>query len=195
MEEEKASKVFGSHQSCCWGALARCRGVPQYWLNVPPMQVNITTINRYLPEAVPGIETLIGDGCHLPFEDQSFDIVFSNSVIEHVGSWENQKLFAKEILRVGKKVWVQTPARECPIEPHYLAPFVHYMSPRWQKRWLRHLTPWGWMEKPDQNAVDQMVETTRLLTRREMEELFPRCQIIEEKLLGFLPKSHVVLRP
>jgi hypothetical protein len=54
--------------------------------------------------------------------DQEYDIAFSNSVIEHVGDWERQAAFASEIRRVGKNLWIQTPAKECPIEPHYLAP-------------------------------------------------------------------------
>ena len=67
---------------------------------------------------------MVGDGCALKFPDKSYDIAFSNSVIEHVGSWERQQAFAKDIRRVGKAIWVQTPARECLIEPHYLAPFL-----------------------------------------------------------------------
>ncbi len=52
-------------------------------------------------------------------------VVFSNSVIEHVGTWEDQQAFAAEVRRVGRRLWV--PAYECPIEPHYLAPLVHYL--------------------------------------------------------------------
>ena len=58
------------------------------------------------------IENLIsvkGDGRKLEFDNNEFDIVFSNSVIEHVGDFQDQKLFSKEILRVGKKIWIQTP--------------------------------------------------------------------------------------
>ena len=62
-----------------------------------------------------------GDGCSLNYDNQSFDVAFSNSVIEHVRDWQSQKRFAEEIRRVGKSLWVQTPARCFPVEPHLLA--------------------------------------------------------------------------
>jgi len=49
------------------------------------------------------ISTIVGDGCALPQGDDSYDIVFSNSVIEHVGGWQKQKAFAEEVRRVGKR--------------------------------------------------------------------------------------------
>ena len=70
-----------------------------------------------------GISRVHGDGCNLSYGNQSFSVGFSNSVIEHVGDWAKQKAFALEILRVGRKIWVQTPAYECPIEPHFVTPF------------------------------------------------------------------------
>jgi Methylase involved in ubiquinone/menaquinone biosynthesis len=87
--------------------------------------------------------TMVGDACALPFADGSYDIVFSNSTIEHVGDWERQEAFAREARRVGRALWIQTPARENWFEPHYLAPFVHWLPRRW-RRWAgRWLTPRG----------------------------------------------------
>src|SRR5690242_1593213 len=67
-----------------------------------------------------------GDGRALPFEAQSYDIVYCNSVIEHLRTLEDQRLLAAECQRVGKRVFVQTPNRWFPIEPHFLTIFLHY---------------------------------------------------------------------
>jgi ubiquinone/menaquinone biosynthesis C-methylase UbiE len=60
-----------------------------------------------------------GDGRALPFKSHSFDWVFSNAVIEHVGGLDRQELFASESRRVARKgYFVATPNRRFPIEPH-----------------------------------------------------------------------------
>ncbi|MES2571180.1 MAG: methyltransferase domain-containing protein [Verrucomicrobiota bacterium] len=129
-------------------------GYPQFWMSNPQPVKRIDSLNIHPVEwdsaAHPDyqIRTVIGNGCALEMADKSYDIVFSNSVIEHVGSWEQQQAFAAEIRRVGKALWIQTPAYECPIEPHYLAPFVHYLPPSVQRRILRWCSPWGLITKP-----------------------------------------------
>lgn len=140
------------------------------------------------------IKILTGDGCSLAMPNKSYEIGFSNSVIEHVGSWERQQQFAAEIRRVAKAVWVQTPAYECPIEPHYLTPFIHYLPRSFQKKILRWFTLWGWIQRPTPAQINEMVETTRLLRKSEMLELFPDCEIITERLFGVLPKSYIAFR-
>jgi Methyltransferase domain len=175
-------------------------GYPGFWTQHPPVLGTVDTLNVHpvdwdrtkFPEY--HIETLVGDGCALQFPDKSYDVAFSNSVIEHVGSWNRQQVFAREIRRIGKAVWVQTPAFECPIEPHYLAPFVHWLPKAVQRKVIRWLTPWGWLQNPSTDEVRKMVETTRLLKKREMQELFPDCEICTEWLLGFIPKSYVAFR-
>ena len=70
------------------------------------------------------INCLIGDATNLnQFNNKSFDIVHSNSVIEHLYNFENQKKMASEIMRVGQKYIVQTPNKYFFLEPHYLASF------------------------------------------------------------------------
>jgi hypothetical protein len=173
-------------------------GSPAFWTEHPVMfgQVDVLNIHPFVWEEQPEyhIQTCVGDGCSLQFADKNYDLVFSNSVIEHVGSWERQQAFAKEMRRVGKSVWVQTPAFECPIEPHYLAPFVHWLPKSIRGTIIRWLTPRGWLGKLSPKEVAEMVETTRLLTKREMRILFPDCEIYTERLLGVIPKSYIALR-
>jgi len=70
----------------------------------------------------------------LPFDDQSFDLVFSNAVVEHVGSRERQRAFLDEILRVGKRAFITTPNRRHPIEFHTVTPLLHYLPPNVYRR-------------------------------------------------------------
>ena len=175
-------------------------GYPGFWTQHPVLLKSVDTLNVHPvpwdkhshPEY--NIQTMVGDGCALVFPDKSYDITFSNSVIEHVGSWERQQAFAGEIRRVGKASWIQTPAFECPIEPHYLAPFVHWLPKSVQRRIVRWLTPWGLLQRPSASEVNEMVETTRLLKKREVHILFPDCEIYTERLFGFIPKSYVAFR-
>lgn len=175
-------------------------GYPNFWTSHPQSVERIDSVNIHevvwnntdAPDH--NIRTLIGDGCSLEMQDKSYDIGFSNSVIEHVGSWERQEKFATEISRVAKRLWVQTPAYECPVEPHYLALFIHYLPRSFQKWILRWATPWGWIQRPTREQINEMVDTTRLLRKSEMQRLFPDCEIITERILGIIPKSHIAIR-
>lgn len=176
-------------------------GYPHTWTSTPQDVALIECINLNVypwPEEkdFPGhrIRIIQGDGCALPYADKSYPILFSNSVIEHVGDLAAQRKFAQEVRRVGQKLWIQTPAYGCPIEPHYLTPFVHWL-PKWLRRRIaRWFTVWGLLEKPGKADIDEMVDYTRLLTKREMKALFPDCEIRTERMLGFIPKSYIAVR-
>jgi hypothetical protein len=137
------------------------------------------------------------DGCSLPFPDGAFDIVFSNSVIEHVGAPERQRLFAREIARVGRAYWVQTPNRWFPVEPHLLTPFLHWLPARARAWMARRFTVWQWVTRPAPDRRDFYIEhflgDIRLLGPAEMQRLFPEARIVRERLLG-LTKSLVAVR-
>lgn len=175
-------------------------GAPNTWTAHPPIAASIHVVDvrrhPFDPAEAPDhhITVDVADGRDLPFKDAQYDIAFSNSVIEHVGDWEDQQRFAAEMRRCATKLWCQTPARSCPIEPHYMAPFIHWMPRSWQRRLIRRLTPWGWLSKPPQETVDFMVATTRLVSRKEMGILFPDCEILVERMLWVIPKSYIALR-
>jgi hypothetical protein len=158
----------------------------------------VVLLNLQPPEQVPGLPANLqyvqGNGTRLPYRDRAFEIGFSNSVIEHLHTWERQERFAAEIRRVSDALWVQTPARWFPIEPHHLAPFVHFLPKRWQRHLIRNFTPYGWFVRPSQEHVDNLLREYRLLSYREMKALFPDCEIRRERFAG-LAKSYVAVRP
>lgn len=77
--------------------------------------------------AYPQVTLVLGDGRELPFPDKSFDVVFSNAVIEHTGTREQQQQFLRECLRVGRRVFLTTPNAGFPIDSHTLIPFAHWL--------------------------------------------------------------------
>jgi len=90
---------------------------------------NVTLLNLKFSKKTSPFHYIKADACDMHMiEDKNFDVVFSNSVIEHVGNYNRQKLFAKEIKRVGVRYWVQTPYKHFPIEPHLLFPLFQYLS-------------------------------------------------------------------
>ena len=171
-------------------------GTAAFWAD-SGVAAHVTLVNREQADAGPGAEAfefIAADGCALPFGDGSFDVLFSNSVIEHVGTWERQQAFAREARRVGRRLWVQTPAREFFVEPHLIAPFVHWLPRAGQRRLMRNFTVRGWIERPDAAAVEAFLDEVRLLRFSEMQALFPDCAILRERFLG-LTKSYIAVRP
>jgi Methyltransferase domain len=160
-------------------------GTVQSWENHDSFAELITLVNLDSPpeSLEPHFQYVQGDACKTAFPDAGFDLAFSNSVIEHVGDFENQRLFAREMQRVGRRVYCQTPNKWFPIEPHFLTLFIHWLPSKWFSAGVhRYLTLNGLRGKPK--------EPIRLLARQELVELFPGCQIKAERFL-LLPKSFV----
>ncbi len=126
------------------------------------------------------------------FADKSFDVVFSNSVIEHVGDFKDQKRMADELRRVGKNLFVQTPNRFFPVEPHFVFPFFQFLPAGCRAFLIQHFDL-GWRKKiPDREEALREARSVRLLTRKELKLLFPGAFIREERLLG-LVKSFMIV--
>jgi SAM-dependent methyltransferase len=138
-----------------------------------------------------------GDGRALPFCDAAFDVVFSNSVIEHVGDPASQEQFAREVARVGCAFWVQTPNRWFPVEQHLLTPLVHWLPKSWQAAIVRRGTVWSALTRPSPDRRDFYIEhflrDIRLLGMGELQRLFPGARIVRERFLG-MTKSLIACR-
>jgi len=134
-----------------------------------------------------------GDATALAYPDGSFDIAYSNSVVEHLGNFENQERFAREIRRLAPRYYVQTPNKWFIAEPHFLCLFIHWLPKPAYRKLLRWLSLWGWIERPSQAAIDHEVDEIRLLTYAEMQALFPEARITRERVFG-LTKSLIAVR-
>lgn len=170
-------------------------GTHQFWLamdrtRLPRMQITFLNMWSYEPD-LPDATAVVGDARDLSrYADGEFDVVFSNSVIEHVGGLREQARMAQECMRVGKRFYIQTPNWAFPIEPHFLFPGFQYLPVALRAR-LHAWRRWGWWDRAASyhDALAE-VESIRLLTRRELRYLFPGATIYVERLLG-LPKSFV----
>jgi SAM-dependent methyltransferase len=145
---------------------------------------------------------LLDESGKIPFDDKYFDIIFCNSVIEHVTvdktqiysiktntefvekSLVRQKKLSDEIRRAGRKYFVQTPYRHFLIESHSWLPSFYIYFPRTAQIRFLKLTNKVWVKKtnPDFN----------LLNLRQMNNLFPESTIIKEKLF-FMTKSLIAV--
>jgi len=157
--------------------------------------VEIIVLNRSkTDEFSPNFKSVIGDARNMnQFRAGEFDVVFSNSVIEHVGIYEDQLKTAAEIRRVGKRYFIQTPNYYFPIEPHFLFPFFQYLPLRLRVCLLRHFNL-GWYRRiRDYQKAAEIVKSIRLLKKCELIQLFPGAKIYREKVLG-LTKSFILYK-
>jgi hypothetical protein len=174
-------------------------GRPRYWEmmmegNSLSQRFNITLLNyaaSHLATEHPNFTILVGDGRKMPqFADKQFDIVFSNSTIEHVGGFQDQAQMAKEVRRIGRQYYVQTPNRYFPIEPHFVFPFFQFLPIALRAWTVQRFDLNGYARASTWEDAVQKVSSIRLLTRTEMVQLFPEATIFEEKYYG-LTKSFV----
>jgi len=129
---------------------------------------------------------VLADAKFLPFKSKSIDILFSNSLIEHIPPQDRKKV-ADEIIRVSRKFFIQTPYRYFLLEPHYLIPFISFFPRKLQKKILKVIPQkiyFGWYPKE---------EEIYLLDIREAKKLFPNAKIKIEFFL-FLPKSIYIIK-
>ena len=134
------------------------------------------------------------DACELEaWPSGSFDLAHSNSTIEHVGSWERKKSFARHLRRLAPCYFVQTPYFWFPAEPHALAPFIHWLPDPLVVGILRRRDIGYWEKAPDIDAAKDTLAHNRLLDHPEFRHLFPDSEITFERFCG-LRKSMMAVK-
>lgn len=170
-------------------------GRQSYWRDIDSLgnlYLNITIINLVKEENnFNYVEFIIGDGRNMyQFYEKQFDVVFSNSVIEHLKNYVDQRRMASEIQRVGKRYFVQTPNYYFPIEPHFFFPCFQFL-PTSLKIMLLGKINLGWHNRErNQVLAKDVVLSINLLKKEELRALFPGCKLFKESILLF-PKSYV----
>lgn len=129
----------------------------------------IVAARRHYPDP----RYVLFDGCALPFADQSFDLVFSNAVIEHILGPGRQEMFAREVMRVGKSWFITTPNFWYPFETHHHLPFFQFLPRSLQMPYNRLLGT---------HIPKGTVQELGLLSARQLYRLFPTSHIAKVRV-------------
>jgi hypothetical protein len=177
-------------------------GTVEFWRRAPVRPAKVTIINLSEPgePGDPGLIPLLGDACKASrvLEQQDvpsrFDIVVSNSLMEHVGGHAKRLQLAQEVRDLAPFHWVQTPYRYFPVEPHWVFPGMQFLPvvvrTQIALRWpLSHILP------PNVDVARREVMWTELLGITEMEAYFPQSVIYRERMLGVVKSIIAVSSP
>jgi len=175
-------------------------GTVETWLRAPirPRRVTVVNLNEAGRSADAGLVPVIGDACvarevlSAAGIELKFDLVFSNSLIEHVGGHAMRSRLAEEIHMLAPRHWIQTPYRYFPIEPHWLFPLMQFLPLRARlpiaQRWpLAHTVTANRSE-----ALGELMWTD-LVGITQMKFYFPQSEILRERIMGMTKSTVAVL--
>jgi len=173
-------------------------GAPGFWMSEEdlwghlPLDITMVNIGAHAEDRPP-YKLRPGDACNLSeYPDLSFDLVHSNSVIEHVGHWREMRAMAREVRRLAPHYWVQTPNFWFPYEPHYKSLFLHWYPEDIRAKMLLRKKR-GWIEADTFDKAMTEVQDLCLVSARQMAELFPDARIERERV-GPFTKSLIAVR-
>jgi hypothetical protein len=175
-------------------------GTVEAWRRAPVRPKHVTVLNLYEPGEPEGdwIVPVTGDACHAAEIlataniDVNFDIVFSNSLIEHVGGHAPRSALARQIHELAPRHWVQTPYRYFPLEPHWLFPGMQFLPAATRVKIAAH---WPLVHTKPANVDEARHDVlwTDLIGVTEMKDYFPTSTIVRERAFG-ITKSLVAIR-
>lgn len=171
-------------------------GTAEYWsqVSVRPRTVHLINLQPP-PEDLPSwMRADVADACAIPESvlDDGYDLVYSNSVIEHVGGHRRRQDFARQVASAAPRYWVQTPYRYFPVEPHWVAPMMQFLPLRARaamgRYWpLSHRRPVDLQDSVESQLDIELIDIT------QMRHYFPDGALVYERVLG-LVKSIVAVR-
>lgn len=175
-------------------------GRANFWVGLSPQPRSVTVTN--LPfdapqgDCPPHVRFVTWDTFGEPpaeLLDRRYHLVHCNSVIEHVGDAAARARFAASLNAFDTRLWIQTPNRYFPVEPHWMFPFFQFLPRSWKVFITRHW-PLAYGGTVTKDEAGQRVDEVELITASELGRLFPRARLVRERFLG-LTKSLVAVRP
>jgi len=155
------------------------------FVDQPDIWITLLNIERR-ETSYKNVVSILGDARNMhEFRNGQFDVVYSNSVIEHVGGMEDMRKMAREIQRVGKWYFIQTPNLYFPIEPHFVFPLFQFLPISWRIYLVLHFNL-GWVRREtDRERAEREVRSINLLSKNQLRSLFPDANITAERFFGF----------
>lgn len=168
-------------------------GTTDFWLRAPTRPAHVTVVN--LLEPGPGarwITAVQGDACNKAAFPGDYELVISNSLLEHVGGHAQRAMLASAVRSSAPLYWVQTPYRYFPLEPHWLFPGMQF-APVPARAAIARNWPLAHTRASTRDEAVTAVLWTDLVSQTEMRHLFPDSQVLFERLVG-MPKSLIAIR-
>ena len=174
-------------------------GTVEAWERAPVKPAQVTVVNLFEPGISnnPQIVPVLGDACDAVSalaqagRGASYDLAFSNSLIEHVGGHARRQALAEQIRILAPRHWVQTPYRYFPIEPHWLFPLMQFL-PIAARRSIAYHWPLTHTRPESRAEAEIEVMWTELICETELQGYFPDSKIKRERFAG-LTKSIVAI--
>lgn len=179
--------------------IADIGGTEYYWnifgAFVAENPISIDLINLDIaPVASSQFKSIAADATDLiDVPDFSYDIVHSNSVIEHVGNWDRMSRMALNVRRLAPTYFVQTPNFWFPYEPHFRFPVFHWLPEQVRADFLMRFNLGFGGRRANYDAAMRGVQSAALLSERQLQSLFPDSTVMREKAFG-LTKSFMCVR-
>ena len=189
-------EIIATHGAC---RILDVGGWVDYWRFLEPLwrdrPIHITMVNLVqVPVPDDRFSSFVGDARDLSqLADASFDLTHSNSVIEHVGRWDDKCKMAREIRRLAPRYFVQTPNYWFPVEPHLRTPFIHWLPVPWRVAIVRRRACGYFPRAQSYGEAREILDDAQLLDARALALLFPDAVIERERLAG-LTKSLIAIR-
>jgi hypothetical protein len=158
-------------------------------LGMRPLSVTLVNLD-HAGEPEPWMEVVRADACTGGFGQ--YDLVFSNSLMEHLGGHTRRQQFADVVQESAPAWWVQTPYRYFPVEPHWVFPFFQFLPFRARLAICRHWRTLHMTAPKEIAAAAELVSSVELISATEMRAYFPGSDIWFERMAG-LPKSLVAI--